>query len=75
MKDVLTGLLTGKDNQTHDIGRWGMAFGMITLAIMQGFALWRGQQFDVMTYAGAVATLSVGGAGGIRLAAPTQPGT
>jgi hypothetical protein len=28
MKKIINDLLTGKDNQTHDIGRWSLVFTM-----------------------------------------------
>lgn len=30
MNKILNDLLTGKDNETHDIGRWSLVFSMFT---------------------------------------------
>jgi len=30
MQKIINDLLTGKDNKTHDIGRWSLVFSMFT---------------------------------------------
>lgn len=74
MGTILKQMLTGKDNETHDVGRWGLALGLLSLVALTGGALVRGQMFDPVTYAGAFTSLLVGGAGALRLKAPTEPG-
>jgi len=71
---MLRDILTGKDNETHDIGRWGLAAGILSLLGFTGWAITHGQQFDPTTYAGAVTILLGGGAGALKLKASTEPG-
>jgi len=51
MKTILTQLLTGKDNQTHDIVRW---LGMLTVLEALGLTIYvvviRGQPLDLQQF-------------------------
>jgi len=44
MKDIISQILTGKDNQTNDIARWSW---LISLAVVIGLAI-----YEVMNHAG-----------------------
>lgn len=47
MSEIIKQLLTGKDNQTHDLVRWlGILVVFIALALTIYTVVWRGQAFD-----------------------------
>lgn len=74
MKDILTQLLTGKDNVTHDVVRW---LAVLSIVVGLGLAIYvvvvKGQPFDLQSFGlgiGAV-FLSVGGA--LKLKEGSEP--
>lgn len=50
-------ILTDYDNKTYDTGRCLAVFVVLSLTIMQGVALWRGQPFSPMEYGSGVAAV------------------
>lgn len=51
MKHVLTQLLTGKDNQTHDIARWGGALVILVGLFLEVYSvIVLKRSFDLMQY-------------------------
>jgi hypothetical protein len=74
MSNVVEQILTGKDNATHDIGRWGLALLLLGYLVM---TVWKAIDpaiyFDPAQYAGGGALILGGGAGALALKAKTEP--
>lgn len=69
----LTHLLTGRDNQTHDLGRWSWAG--TTLATIAG-AAWNavhGGVVDLMQFAQAIGVIVAAHGGAIWAKKDTEP--
>jgi hypothetical protein len=66
MKEVLKHLLTGKDNQTYDIGRVTWLFGFISVIALAGYEVMHGT-VNLRELAEALGIVS--GAGGVSVMA------
>lgn len=60
---VITGLLTGRDNETHDIGRWAIAAGTITIIAVAIPVAIMAPEAAVITAVGTALGTFLGGAG------------
>lgn len=70
---IITQLLTGRDNTTHDLGRYIAAASAVTGLGLQVYAVWRGQPFDMQAFGLGVGTLAAGVGAMLRLKADTEP--
>ena len=71
---AITDLLTGKNNVTHDIGRWFAAVSILTGLGLQIYAVgWRGQPFDMLAFGGGVGVLAAGIGAMLKLKEGTEP--
>ena len=70
----ITQLLTGKDNETHDIGRWSWVVSTLTVVAASVANLVHQGAVDLMQLAGALS--AVAGAHGVSIMAKkdTEPG-
>lgn len=73
MKKELKNLLTGKDNETHDLGRWSWVISMV--AFMFGFAweLFNHVAIDFVKFSQAIATIVGAHAGALWVKKDTEP--
>lgn len=71
--DLFTNLFTGKDNQTHDIGRLLWAVSVLAFLGMSFFAIWRGQAFDPVAWGTAIALVLAGGGASVAIKSHTEP--
>ena len=62
-KGIITGLLTGRDNETHDIGRWAIAAGTITIIAVAIPVAIMAPEAAVITAVGTALGTFLGGAG------------
>ena len=62
MKDILKQLLTGKDNQTHDLGRWTWFIGFIAVIAIAIYEVIQSKSISLTELASALGIVS--GAGG-----------
>lgn len=58
-------LITGKDNQTHDLGRWSWVVSTLSVIAAAGLNWWHNTVIDVAALAQALGT--VAGAHGLAL--------
>lgn len=73
MENFLQNLLTGKDNQTYDIGRILWVIGVTTFICFTAIRLYIKGEFDAMGYGTGLGGLLTGGGLGIGLKAKTEP--
>lgn len=75
MKNVLTQLLTGKDNQTHDIVRWGGGLIILTGVFLEIYSVIKlGKQFDLTQFGTGWAAI-LGGIGvAVKVKESSEPG-
>jgi hypothetical protein len=71
---ALKGILTGKDNETHDIARWSWV--LTTLTIMGG-AAWNARQgsLDLMQFAQAIGIVVTTHGAALLMKKDTEPVT
>lgn len=73
MKAVVKHVLTGKDGETHDIGRWSWA--ITTLSVLAG-GIWNAVHTgvaDLMVFSQAIGVLAVAHGGALFAKAKTEP--
>ena len=71
---IITQLLTGRDNTTHDLGRYIAAASATTGLGLQVYSVWRGQVFDMQAFGLGVGALAAGLGAMLKLKADTEPG-
>ena len=73
---IVRQLLTGVDNQTHDLGRWLAAVSSATGLGLQVYVVaWKGQPFDMAAFGLGCGALAAGVGAMLRLKADTEPRT
>jgi len=55
MNEIFTHILTGKDNQTHDIARWAWMLGFVVVATAAIYLIYAGHEISLTELAGALA--------------------
>lgn len=73
MNDIISHLLTGKDNKTHDIGRWTW---LISLAAVIAVALWEvihTNQVSIRELAEALGIVSAAGGASVAMKQSSEP--
>ena len=71
---VLNQILTGKDNQTHDLGRWlGAAGGSTGIALTVYDVVINHHEFDMLKFGLGMAALATGVGAMLKLKAETEP--
>tara|TARA_R110000868_G_scaffold166628_1_gene400668 strand:+ start:794 stop:1039 length:246 start_codon:yes stop_codon:yes gene_type:complete len=69
---ALRDIVTCKDGVTHDIGRWGGVLALISGIAFQGWALYKGQPFDMLNFGAGVAALAAGVGAMLKLKETTE---
>lgn len=71
---ILRHLLTGRDNQTHDLGRWSWLICTLSVLAHDAYQLYKGTVVDVKDL--GVALCAVAAAHGLAIGAKakTEPG-
>ena len=65
MNEILTHLLTGKDNKTHDIARWAWMGGFILVGAAAIYLIYAGHEISLTELAGALGIVSGSGAASV----------
>lgn len=74
MPKIFNDLLTGVDNKTHDIGRWGAVSLCVTGIGLQIYAVvQKGQPFDMQAFGIGSGSLAAGIGAMLKLKADTEP--
>jgi hypothetical protein len=66
MNDIFKQLLTGKDNKTHDLGRWAWAIGFMAIICIAIYEVIQSHSLSLRELAEALGIVS--GAGGASVA-------
>jgi len=66
MNEIFTHLLTGKDNKTHDLGRWTWFIGFLAVICIAAYEVVQAHQINLTEFAEALGIVS--GAGGAAVA-------
>jgi len=73
MKDFLNQLLTGKDNQTHDIARWAWMIGFIAVISIAVYEVMQAHQISLTELAEALGIVSGAGGASVMMKKDTEP--
>jgi len=65
MNEIFTHILTGKDNQTHDIARWAWMLGFLVVAGSAIYLIYSGKEISLTELAGALGIVSGSGAASV----------
>jgi hypothetical protein len=65
MNDILKHILTGKDNQTHDIARWAWMLGFFLVGGAAIYLIYTGKEISLTELAGALGIVSGSGAASV----------
>jgi hypothetical protein len=65
MNEIFTHILTGKDNQTHDIARWAWMLGFLVVASAAIYLIYSGKEISLTELAGALGIVSGSGAASV----------
>lgn len=65
MNNIFTHLLTGKDNQTHDIARWAWMLGFFLVGGSAIYLIYAGHPISLTELAGALGIVSGSGAASV----------
>jgi hypothetical protein len=70
---ITKNLLTGRDGETHDIGRYAAAASYLTGLGLQIFVVLRGAPFDFTAFGVGIGALSAGIGAMLNLKKDTEP--
>lgn len=73
VRAILRQMLTGKDNQTHDIVRWACALGVL---VGLGLVIWdelHGTHFDFINYGLGLGGMLTAVSAALKFKASTEP--
>lgn len=65
MNEILTHILTGKDNKTHDIARWAWLGGFVLVGVSAIYLIYVGKEISLTELAGALGIVSGSGAASV----------
>jgi len=65
MNEILSHILTGKDNKTHDIARWAWMLGFLVVAGSAIYLIYSGKEISLTELAGALGIVSGSGAASV----------
>jgi hypothetical protein len=73
MNEILQHLVTGKDNQTHDIARWSWLIGFITIIAIAVYEVLNAKDISLRELAESLGIISGAGGASIMMKAKTEP--
>ena len=74
MNDVIKQLLTGKDNQTHDLGRWTWMAGFISIICIAIYEVVQSKAISLTELASALGIVSGAGGASVMMKQNSEPG-
>jgi len=73
MNEILTHLLTGKDNKTHDIGRWAWAIGFVAIICIAIYEVVQAHNVSLTELAEALGIISGAGGASVMMKQNSEP--
>ena len=73
MTEILKQLLTGKDNQTHDIARWSWMLGFIAVICIAVYEVMQARQVSLLELAEALGVVSGASGASLMMKKDTEP--
>jgi hypothetical protein len=73
MNKILTHLLTGKDNQTHDIARWTWLVGFVAIICIAIYEVMQSHQVSLTELAEALGLVSGAGGASVMMKQNSEP--
>ena len=73
MNEIFTHLLTGKDNQTHDIARWAWMIGFIAVICIAIYEVMQTHQVSLTELAEALGIVSGAGGASVMMKRDSEP--
>jgi hypothetical protein len=73
MEEIVKQLLTGKDNKTHDIGRWMIFISFIVGLGLEVYSVVGEKVFDLQQFGVGVGVMLAGFGAGTKLKETTEP--
>jgi hypothetical protein len=74
MIEILRHLLTGQDNETHDIVHWcGLVSFLIAIGLVLYSVVWKGQAFSLQDFGTGIGLLMVSIGGALKLKEKVEP--
>ena len=74
MMNIFRNLFTGKDNVTHDLGRWSWAGSFLTLVAGLGVNAWHHALIDLTALAAALGVIAGAHSAALWAKRDTEPG-
>ena len=65
MNEIFTHILTGKDNNTHDIAKWAWMLGFLLVGCSAIYLIYTGKDISLTELAGALGIISGSGAASV----------
>jgi len=66
-------ILTGKDNETHDLVKWLALLFSFAAIIYEGYNVYTSQHFDVWNFLGAAGAFLTAVGAGLKIKESTEP--
>ena len=73
MTEILKQLLTGKDNQTHDIARWSWMLGFIAVICIAIYEVMQARQVSLLELAEALGIVSGASGASVMMKKDSEP--
>ena len=74
MNKIINDLLTGKDNQTHDLGRWTWLIGFFAVIVIAIYEVMQSKSISLTELASALGIVSGAGGASVMMKSKTEPG-
>ena len=74
MNKIINDLLTGKDNQTHDLGRWTWLIGFFSVIMIAIYEVMQSKAINLTELASALGIVSGAGGASVMMKSNSEPG-
>jgi len=71
---IINDLLTGKDNQTHDLGRWTWLIGFFAVIMIAIYEVMQSKAINLTELASALGIVSGAGGASVMMKSNSEPG-
>jgi hypothetical protein len=73
MNEIFKQLLTGKDNQTHDLGRWTWMLGFLAVIVIAIYEVMQAKSISLTELASALGIVSGAGGASVMMKQNSEP--